>query len=117
MRASIGVNLPFSDLPDSVWLVIAKGLGSILGPAVSLVYILPRGRREAAIRFAVGVSVGILFGPAVGAWLIDSLGLADSLTRLELVLTGSAAASLCAWWGLGVLRRIFESRAEARKSK
>ncbi len=109
-RSPFTVQLPLSEMPEHLWLFFAKGIGAVLGSAVSLAYILPRGRREAAIRFGTGVSIGVLFGPAAGAWLLGYFELQAHLTRFEAVMTGSAAASLCAWWALGLLQRIFTQK-------
>lgn len=114
-RDQLAFQLPMTELPEQIWLVIAKGVGAVLGSAVSLAYILPRGRREAAIRFGTGVSIGVLFGPAVGAWLVAYFELASHLTRFEVVMTGSAASSLCAWWALGLLQRLFAGKPPSPK--
>lgn len=95
---------------DTAWLWLAKAAGAIAGSAISLAYLLPKDRREAAIRFAVGVACGLVFGGAAGLKLATELGIAEQLGAIELMLMGSAAASLCAWWGLGLLMRGF-SRA------
>lgn len=116
MRDELVLPLPMTELPEQIWMVFAKGVGAVLGSAVSLAYILPRGRREAAIRFGTGVSIGVLFGPAVGAWLVAYFDIASHLTRFEVVMTGSAAASLCAWWALGFLQRLFTARSSRHKS-
>jgi len=116
IREDMALQLPLAELPEQVWMIFAKGIGAVLGSAVSLAYILPRGRREAAIRFGTGVSIGVLFGPAVGAWLVAHFGLQLHLTRFEVVLTGSAAASLCAWWALGLLQRLFAAKPPSSKS-
>ena len=43
-----------ADFGNDPGLWAAKGLGSAAGAAVSLVYMLPKGRREAASRFFTG---------------------------------------------------------------
>lgn len=88
---------------DAVWLWLAKVGGAVVGSAISLAYILPSGRREAAVRFAVGVACGLVFGGTAGLKIATELGIAKSMSGSELVLMGSAAASLCAWWALGML--------------
>lgn len=93
---------------DTAWLWLAKGAGAVVGSAISLAYVLPKDRREAAIRFAVGVACGLVFGGTAGLKIAAELDIADALGSGELVLMGSAAASLCAWWGLGLLLRTFE---------
>src|SRR5690606_32773522 len=85
--------------------------------AVSLAYLLPGGRREAAIRFAVGVVCGLGFGGTAGVKIAVELGIESWLGLAETMLMGSAAASLCAWWGLGLLLRSFERYGAMRWRK
>ena len=101
-----------TDIPPSEW--AAKGAGAIAGSAISLAYIMPRGRREAAARFAVGVVSGVIFGQTVGLKIAAEMGLSELIGASETMLVGSAAASFCAWWALGFVRRMFEP-ADARK--
>ena len=91
---------------DTQWLWLAKLAGAVAGSAISLAYILPAGRREAAIRFAVGVACGLVFGGTAGLKIATELGIERSIGDGELVLMGSAAASLGAWWALGMVRRV-----------
>lgn len=93
---------------DTHWLWLAKLAGAVAGSAISLAYILPAGRREAAIRFAVGVACGLVFGGTAGLKIATELGIARTMGDGELVLMGSAAASLCAWWALGVVSRTLQ---------
>lgn len=93
---------------DTAWVWLARGVGAVAGSAISLAYILPRGRREAAVRFAVGLVSGAVFGGGVGLKLAAELELGPELGQFELMLMGSAAASLCAWWVLGFVMRLFE---------
>ena len=95
-----------SEATAMVW--AAKGAGATLGSAISLAYLLPRGPREAAIRFAVGATTGLVFGSAAGLWLAAELGLDGRLPETELALVGSAAASLTAWWAIGAVQRFAE---------
>ena len=90
---------------DAAWLWLAKGAGAVVGSAISLAYVLPSDRREAAIRFAVVMACGLVFGGTAGLKIATELGIAGALGSGELMLMGSAAASLCAWWGLGLLMR------------
>ncbi|MEX0955430.1 MAG: DUF6107 family protein [Rhizobiaceae bacterium] len=92
---------------ETIWLWLAKAGGAVAGSAISLAYVLPHDRREAAIRFAVGVACGLVFGGAAGLKIATELGIADRLGTGELMLMGSAAASLCAWWALGLIMRAF----------
>ncbi len=80
--------------------------GSTAGAAVSLIYLVPGSHREAATRFFSGLCCGLVFGGPAGLWLESWLGLGDRLSGPELMLSGSAFASLVAWWGLGALARI-----------
>lgn len=94
---------------DTAWLWFAKIAGAVAGSAVSLAYMLPHGKREAAIRFAVGIICGMVFGGAAGVKIAETL----ALGRAELMLMGSAAASLAAWSALGVFRRFAERLKQA----
>lgn len=85
--------------------------GSTAGAAVSLVYLFPPSGREAATRFLTGLCCGLVFGGPAGLWLEHALGLGDRLSGPELMLSGSAFASLVAWWGLGILARIAARQA------
>ena len=87
------------------------------GSAISLAYMLPAGRREAGIRFGVGVASGLVFGGTAGLKLAAELGIEDSIGPFEAMLTGSAAASLCAWWALGPIMRAFRPNAHKRSDK
>jgi hypothetical protein len=99
-----------TDLSNAALIWAAKALGAVAGSAISIAYMLPHGRREAAMRFAVGVACGLVFGGAAGLKIAAELGLDDRLGPVETMLMGSTAASLCAWWAVGVV-----SRALARK--
>jgi Family of unknown function (DUF6107) len=105
-----------SGLSEGAALWGIKALGAAAGSAISVAYILPRDRREAAVRFAIGLVSGLVFGGAAGVKIGDWLGVTDALGEAELVLTGSAAASLCAWWALGAMKRFagqaFKDKAE-----
>ena len=96
-------------MTDTVLLWTAKAGGAVAGSAISLAYVLPAERREAGIRFAVGVASGLVFGGTAGLKIAVELGLEDSLNAVELMLMGSAAASLCAWWALGLLMRAMKA--------
>lgn len=85
----------------------AKGAGAVAGSAISLAYMLPDNRRDAGIRFAVGVVCGLVFGGAAGLKIAKALELDSVIGPVELMLTGSATASLCAWWALGFVQRAF----------
>ena len=85
---------------------VSKIAGAVAGSAISVAYLLPRGRREAASRFMIGTVTGVVFGPPAGLMLAAQMHLDETLDSSELVLMGSAAASLCAWWALGILGRF-----------
>lgn len=85
---------------------LAKSIGATAGAMISLVYLLPKSRREAASRFVTGLIAGLVFGGAAGAALAERLGVAAVLSPPETMLMGAAAASLSAWWVLGVLSRL-----------
>lgn len=97
---------------EAAWVWAAKGAGAVAGSAVSLVYILPRGRRDAAARFAVGVTCGLVFGSSAGLKIAAELGIGRQLEAAELMMMGSAAASLCAWWGVGFVMRALGGGAD-----
>ena len=84
----------------------AKMAGAIGGSLISIAYLLPSGRREAAVRFLTGAVTGLVFGGPAGIALADHVGFGTKLTAAELAVMGSAAASLCAWWALGVIQRF-----------
>lgn len=100
---------------DGLWL--ARVAGSVAGSAISLAYMLPRGKREAAARFAVGLVSGLVFGSTAGLKIAVTLGIEKILGDVELMLTGSAAASLMAWWVLGFLIRALERNGTDRKGE
>lgn len=102
---------------DTVWLWAAKVLGAIAGSAISLAYILPAGRREAAARFAVGLVCGVVFGGTAGLKIATELGIDNQISDTELIVMGSALASLSAWWALGLIRRFLEQVAQRAAAK
>lgn len=104
-----------TDISQTGWLWIAKGAGAVAGSAVSLAYILPHGRREAATRFAVGVVCGLVFGGTAGLKIAAELGIEGLIGPMEMMLMGSASASLCAWWALGFVMRAFAQNRLIRK--
>ena len=107
-RAARNGRTAMSMISETAWIWLAKGAGAAAGSAVSLAYVLPAGRREAAIRFSTGLACGLVFGGTAGLKIATELGIADVLGAGEAALMGSAAASLCAWWALGLLIRLFE---------
>ena len=107
MREFIPHMTPFSE----VW--IAKLAGAVAGSAISLAYVLPKGKREAAARFLTGISAGIVFGLPAGHWLSQYLGITEYLDEFELALMGAAFASLSIWTALGLALRFSEKRYPA----
>lgn len=93
---------------ETAWIWSAKIAGAVAGSAVSLAYMLPKGRREAAIRLAVGIICGLIFGGAAGIKIAQMLALDTALGSSELMLIGSASASLAAWSALGIFKRFSE---------
>jgi hypothetical protein len=87
-------------------LFTAKFAGAVGGSVISIAYLLPSGRRDAAVRFLTGAVTGLVFGGPAGMTLADHLGFAEKIGATEVALMGSAAASLCAWWALGVIQRF-----------
>ena len=106
-----------NEMTDASWLWLAKLGGAVAGSAISLAYVLPAGRREAAIRFGIGVAGGLAFGGTAGLKIAVELGIEGSLGPHELVLMGSAAASLCAWWALGLVMRVFRANGRNRSNE
>lgn len=98
-------------MSEHAWLWAAKAAGAVAGSAVSLAYILPRGRREAAVRFFVGVACGLVFGGAAGLKIAGELGIDGRLGAAEAMLMGSAATSLFAWGAIGVVSRMLARAA------
>ena len=97
-----------ADFGNDPGLWAAKGIGAAAGAAVSLIYMLPQSKREAASRFFTGLSCGLVFGGPAGLWIVAKLDIAGSLSGAEVMLTGSAASSLVAWWVLGAAVRLAE---------
>lgn len=106
-----------TEMADAAWLWLARMAGAVAGSAISLAYILPEGRREAGIRFGVGVVSGLVFGGATGLKLAEELGIASLIGSFEAMLMGSAAASLCAWWALGPIMRLFRPYGHRRSKR
>lgn len=114
MRSDVsGILSAASEISDSAFLLLAKLTGATVGSAISIVYVLPKNKREALIRFIVGLGIGVIFGSATGLVIADYLEVKDRLSPFEVTLSGSAAASLCAWWGLGILSRLARSQTKS----
>lgn len=102
-----------TDFSGGFWM--ERTIGASAGAAVSLVYMLPADRREAACRFLAGVISGLVFGGPAGVLIADRLGIAVHLTASEIMLSGAAAVSLTAWWALGVLARVARRGGRAKE--
>lgn len=103
-----------SDPHNALW--AAKFIGAFAGSAISLAYILPKGRREAAIRFASGVTGGLVLGTTVGAYVAHELSIDTIMTDFEVVMMGSSVASLFLWWAIGFVLRISDTRTPDTKA-
>ncbi|MBB3238109.1 DUF6107 family protein [Phyllobacterium endophyticum] len=99
---------------DAALILAAKAAGAIAGSAVSLAYMLPKDKSEAAIRFLVGIVCGLAFGGAAGVKIAAELDIGGELGKGELMLMGAAAASLAAWTALGIFARIAARMGETR---
>lgn len=106
-----------TEMTDAAWLWLARAAGAVAGSAISLAYMLPAGRREAGIRFGVGVASGLVFGGVAGLKLAAELGIDGTVGPFEAMLMGSASASLCAWWALGPIMRAFRPIADKRSDE
>jgi hypothetical protein len=95
-----------SDFSQAVYMWSAKGIGALAGSAISIAYMLPKGRREAALRLCVGLVTGLVFGTTAGIKIATSLDVIERLSPAEVMLMGAAAASLFSWWGLGMIARL-----------
>ncbi|MDO3441304.1 DUF6107 family protein [Agrobacterium sp. V1] len=95
-----------SEFANEAGIWAARITGAVAGAGVSLVYLLPKSKREAASRFITGVSCGMIFGGPIGLWIVQQLDIAGALSGREIMVAGSAAASMMAWWGLGVMVRV-----------
>lgn len=96
----------WDDAAPALW--FAKLVGAVSGSLISIAYILPKGRREAVLRFAVGLVTGLVFGGPAGIKTADFLGLLEKISATEVALMGASLVSLSAWWALGVLQRLAE---------
>jgi hypothetical protein len=85
---------------------LERTVGASAGAAISLVYMLPMGRREAICRFLTGIISGLIFGGPAGVWLANRIGIAADLSPSETMLSGAAAVSLVSWWALGLIERL-----------
>ena len=70
----------------------ARLIGAVAGSAISLVYLLPKHRREAAVRFLTGLACGLIFGGPTGVWGAGQLGLEGRLSPAEIMLAGATLA-------------------------
>lgn len=99
---------------DAAWILAAKAAGAVAGSAVSLAYMLPRDKSEAAIRFIVGIVCGLAFGGLAGVKIASELDIRGQLGDGELMLMGAATASLAAWTALGIFARLTARIGESK---
>ncbi|WP_018687353.1 DUF6107 family protein [Ahrensia kielensis] len=99
---------------ETLW--IAKLLGALAGSAISLAYVLPAGKREAAIRFLTGLTAGLVFGFPTGLWIADSFSFGGRLNDFEIALMGAAFSSLAIWTALGFALRFVDRRSSQLQS-
>lgn len=100
---------------STVWL--ARVAGAVAGSAISLAYLFPQTRREAALRFLTGVTGGVVFGTTVGVAMAERLVIADVLSEFETVLMGAALASVSIWWAMGLAIRFVDSNVRSAGSR
>lgn len=110
------VSMPTHDPGGETMLWLARALGAVAGSAISLAYVLPRGRRDAAIRFMSGTAGGFMFGTPIGIYVAEHLAIADKLTAEQTVLMGAGLSSLLLWWAIGVAMKA-SPRLEAKSYK
>ena len=67
-----------ADFSGGFWM--ERTIGASAGAAVSLIYMLPADRREAACRFVAGLVSGLVFGGPAGVLLAGRLGIATHLS-------------------------------------
>lgn len=91
----------------NLWLV--KVLGAVGGSAISLAYLLPKGRREAMQRLAVGMVSGFIFGPMVVP-KAEEWGFAAG--PLETLFACCAAVSAVSWVLIGFVLRRFNKAGD-----
>ena len=97
-------------------MLAARIAGAIAGALISLVYMMPKSAREAVARAMAGVVSGLVFGGPTGVALAQWMGVTELLSPDETLLTGSAAASMTAWWVLGALARIADRTGRGPKA-
>jgi hypothetical protein len=90
-----------TDAPDA-WMWSARGAGAVAGSAISLACLLPEHRREAALRFAVGVIAGLVFGGTAGLKIAAELEISERtvethITAIFSTLALNSRAQLAAW--------------------
>ena len=67
----------------------ARLIGAVAGSAISLVYLLPKHRREAAVRFLTGLACGLIFGGPTRVGGAGRLGIEGRLSPAEVMLAGA----------------------------
>jgi hypothetical protein len=102
---------------DAAWIMAAKAAGAVAGSVVSLAYMLPKDKSEAAIRFLVGIVCGLAFGGMAGVKIANELDIRGQIGDGELMLMGATAASLAAWSALGIFARLASRIGESKPSQ
>ena len=74
-----------SEFANEAGIWAARITGAVAGAGVSLVYLLPKSKREAASRFITGVSCGMIFGGPIGLWIVQQLDIAGALSGREIM--------------------------------
>lgn len=105
------------DITPSETLWIAKFIGALAGSAISLAYVLPAGKREAAIRFMTGLTAGLVFGFPTGLWIADRFSFGNRLNDFEVALMGAAFSSLVIWTALGFALRFLERNFSQKRPR
>jgi hypothetical protein len=59
--------MTMTDLSPAAAEWLAKTAGAFAGAAISLAWLLPKSRREAALRFLVSMTGGLVFGGTAGS--------------------------------------------------
>ena len=109
--------MTMTDLSPAASEWLAKPAGAFAGAAISLAWLLPKSRREAALRFLGSVTAGLVFGGTAGLAAAQRLGIAAMLSPQEMLLAGSALASLSIWWAIGLAVRFGEKLTDRREDR
>ncbi len=81
---------------DALTALIFKGIGSLTGAIMALVFITPKTRAEAIRRLVTSIACGVIFEHIIRsyfAWPDDS----------ENVIAAASAAAFISWWLMGAI--------------